>query len=75
MANTILIHIKPTAGGDRITLDVEPTASVADVKERISQRNGMTSSEQRLIFKGQILKDDDRTIDSYGERPGYSLCR
>ncbi|GIM15573.1 hypothetical protein Vretimale_18334 [Volvox reticuliferus] len=66
MASTIQIHVKPTAGGDRITLDVAPTASVAEVKEVIAQTNGMASGEQRLIFKGQILKDDERTIDSYG---------
>ncbi|GFR51716.1 hypothetical protein Agub_g14162, partial [Astrephomene gubernaculifera] len=66
MLNSISIHVKPTSGGDRITLDVSPTASVGEVKEGIAAIVPIPAAEQRLIFRGQIMKDDERTIDTYG---------
>lgn len=58
--------VKPTAGGDKLTLEgVEPSATVEDVKRKLAPLCNIAAEEQRLIYKGQILKDE-RTVDSYG---------
>lgn len=63
----VTLHIKATAGGDKITLpDIEPAIIVSELKEEVAKHCPVPASEQRLIFKGQILKDE-RSIDSYGE--------
>lgn len=67
MATTLTLHVKPTVGGERVTLSIGSTATVGELKEELAAKNGMPAAEQRLIFKGQILKDDERTIDAYGE--------
>jgi hypothetical protein len=40
-----------------ITLDVEPTDSIENVKSKIQDRNGVDVSQQRLIFQELILQD------------------
>jgi ubiquilin len=66
---TININIKPTAGGAKINLDVQASATVEDLKGLLADKASMPASEQRLIYKGQILKDE-KTLESYGARPG-----
>ena len=61
----IKISVKPTAGGDKIVTDVEPEATILEVKEQLAPQCNIPAAEQRLIYKGQILKDE-RTVDSYG---------
>ncbi len=64
----ITLHVKPTAGGQKVEINCEPTITVLELKEKVASQNQMPAAEQRLIFKGQIMKDD-RTIDSYGQSP------
>lgn len=61
----ITLHVKPTAGGQKVEISCEPNITVLELKEKVQAQNQMSAAEQRLIFKGQIMKDD-RTIDSYG---------
>ena len=63
----ISVVVKPTAGGDKLVLEVEPGLSVGEVKDSLAGKCGIPAPEQRLIYKGQILKDE-RTIESYGAR-------
>lgn len=66
MADKISLHVKPTAGGDKIVLpEVELSLLVSELKEEVAKHSPIQASEQRLIFKGQILKDE-RTLESYG---------
>lgn len=62
----ITLHVKPTAGGQKVEISCEPNITVLELKEKVQAQNQMSAAEQRLIFKGQIMKDD-RTIDSYGQ--------
>jgi len=49
-----------TLTGKTITLDVSPDDSIDDVKNKISDIEGVPASEQRLIFSGkQLLGSDD----------------
>jgi hypothetical protein len=71
----LTLVIKPTAGGDKITLtDIEASISVEELKSRLAEQCSLPASEQRLIFKGQILKDE-RTVESYGGHPLAGAAR
>ena len=49
-----------------MTVDNEMT--IAEVKAAAADKAEVPAENQRLIYKGQVLKDD-RTIESYGEVP------
>lgn len=61
----IRVVVKATAGGQRIEREVEPGQSILEVKEGLAEACGIPAPDQRLIYKGQILKDE-RTVESYG---------
>lgn len=64
---SIRIVVKPTAGGNKIEKEVDSTLTIHEVKELLAEDASIPATEQRLIFKGQILKDE-RTVESYGMR-------
>ena len=65
------IKIKPTSGGPNIVVQTDKTKRIADVKEAVATEASIPATEQRLIYKGQVLKDD-RTVESYGEPENLS---
>ncbi|KAL1201054.1 Polyubiquitin 11 [Cardamine amara subsp. amara] len=48
-----------------ITLDVEPSDTINNVKTMIQNKEGIPQDEQRLIYSGMRLDDDDSTLDDY----------
>ncbi|CAN6303083.1 unnamed protein product [Urochloa humidicola] len=59
-----------TLRGERVALDVDAAATVAELKAMVMAREGVAAGAQRLFFAGRHLDDDALPLAHYGVRHG-----
>lgn len=67
---SINVHVKQ--GPNKWDVSIESTMNIEQVKERIASVSAIPAANQRLIYSGKILKDD-QTVESYNIIDGASL--
>jgi ubiquilin len=67
----ITLNIKcPT--GPKFSIEVELSTTVADFKVQLQEKSEIPPEQQRLIYKGHVLKDA-QTLESYALEEGHTV--
>lgn len=69
-AMSISVQIK--SGQNKWDVAIEPAKTVAEFKEEIAKVSEIPAANQRLIYSGKILKDD-QTVESYKVQDGHAI--
>lgn len=59
----IFIVLPP--GGKTITIEVQKTDTIWNIKNKITEKDGITPEHQVLVYNGKTL-DDSKNLSEYG---------
>ncbi len=71
-ANAMQIYITVVGGERTITLDVEPSDTIENVKAKIQDKAGYEPEKQTLAYYSTVL-DDSRTLEDYNVLPDSTM--
>eukprot|EP00792_Barthelona_sp_PAP020_P001855 TRINITY_DN1298_c0_g1_i2.p1 TRINITY_DN1298_c0_g1~~TRINITY_DN1298_c0_g1_i2.p1 ORF type:complete len:79 (+),score=20.14 TRINITY_DN1298_c0_g1_i2:81-317(+) len=66
------IHIK-TIGGSIFEINVEPSFKVSFLKTKITELTGISCEQQRLLYCGAVIRNEDATLDSINIKAGNTV--
>ena len=66
-----MIYVK-TLTGKTITIDVEPSDTIENLKSKIQDKEGIPPDQQRIVFDGKQL-EDNKTMDDFKIKDGCIL--
>eukprot|EP00242_Pyramimonas_sp_CCMP2087_P007455 CAMPEP_0198213460 /NCGR_PEP_ID=MMETSP1445-20131203/28882_1 /TAXON_ID=36898 /ORGANISM="Pyramimonas sp., Strain CCMP2087" /LENGTH=126 /DNA_ID=CAMNT_0043888111 /DNA_START=170 /DNA_END=546 /DNA_ORIENTATION=+ len=67
----ITVHVKLSNAGN-FPVQVEVTTTVLGLKQKLVEQSSISTEQQRLIYKGRVLKDES-TLASYGIEDNQNL--
>lgn len=70
-ASAMQIFVR-TLNGSSVTLEVDSTTTISEVKTKVQEKAGILPALQRLIFEGKQL-EDDKTLDDYSIQKDSTL--
>lgn len=68
---TIKVNVK-CSNADKYEVETAPDATVAEFKASLAEVSHVAAEDQRLIYKGRVLKDD-LALDFYGVEEGQTV--
>jgi ubiquilin len=69
---SVTVHVR-CSNGNKFSLSVDLTSTVRDLKMMLVERSEIPADQQRLIYKGRVLKDES-SLDSYGAFFFFGPC-
>jgi ubiquilin len=64
-SSSAVVHVR-CSNGNKFTVEVDLGATVLALKGLLVERAEIPADQQRLIYKGRVLKDE-QLLSSYGE--------
>ena len=62
-----------TMDGKKITMNIDPTQPLAEIKKTLQDETGLSPDNQRLFMNGDELPDDNKSAEDYGIVAGSEL--
>merc|ERR1719272_1346090 len=66
------VKVMQSGAGGAFSVEVPDTATVLEVKQKISAVNNAATGSLKLIYAGRIL-DDSKTLSSFGFKSGNTV--